>query len=226
MTPDLLPQPSPCFDKDALVVSATSKSQAYAIAQSQSCDLGLWAFRFKLAATLIYYPGCKKPIQIPTDSVIKDVKFMTQQLIYAPGFQIAPMAITPSIWQVLGEFLEFPDRKSGLIRVADNRQVALSRSFGSLVPDYTLEECVTRRREDYWYLPDLQDFAREARQRLEVNNPLSFFEFSWRGYDPGYINWERIVNRYRLVSDDNGTLYEVSTNIGCEPLTSPPPVFD
>ncbi len=206
--------------QQALIVHAPTDKEAIAYMRDRSSDAAVWAIRFNCQAILVFYPGCSRPIKI---SAKLSQNAMTQ-LIYERGFQITGMPITPTLWGVLNEFLEYPERKYALVRSIDNRQVALSHAMCEILGGYSLEQCVTRRREDYWYLPDLDEYLLTARQNLEVNNPQSFLEFNWRGYDPGYTNWDKVTNRYRLIQDENGTLYELSTNLGTEPLTNIPRV--
>lgn len=175
----------------ALVIHAPSKDEALFYIRHRSSDASVWALRFNCEAILVFYPGCTRPIKI---SAKLSQNLMTQ-LIYERGFQITELAITPTLWGVLNEFLEYPDRKYALIRLRDNRQVALSRAMSDVLGGYSLEQCVSRSRENYWYLPDLEEYSRQARQTLEVNNPESSFEFNWRGYDPGYTNWETIYHK-------------------------------
>lgn len=64
---------------------------------------------------------------------------MSQLIIPTPGLQIAEMRLSLPILQVFGEFLEFPERKSGLIRLSDDRQIALSESSAALIRSASLE---------------------------------------------------------------------------------------
>ena len=148
----------------------------------------------------------------------------TPPLIAAPGLQIAEMRLSLPIVRVLETFLEYPERKSALVRLEDERQMVISESAATLIKNATVRDAVQRKREDFWYLPDLEAFTLESQQQLEADNPDSILEFSWRGVDRTGQDWRRFTHRYRLVSDAYGTLYHIAENIGVEPSLQPTPV--
>jgi hypothetical protein len=97
----------------------------------------------------------------------------------------------------------------------------LTASSAALIKGATLEEAVRRKRQDYWYLPDLTEFQRESRQRLEPNNENSFIEFSWRGVSKDRISWRQFITKYRLIQDVYGIMYHGTQNLGVEICTTP-----
>jgi hypothetical protein len=196
------------FGRAHISLRASSKNQAKQYVREATG----WSQQFK-QDIYIFYPGNPRPYRIPVlNSELKE-KQMTNILL--PGIQIAEMQISLPLLQVFSEFLEYPDRKSGLIRLRDDRQIAVSNSSRVLMRDGDLLRAVQRQRSDYWYLPDLELITQRTRQELEPNNPNSFFEFSWRS--PGKSEspeWRRYTNQYRLVSDAFGELYQVSNSLG------------
>ena len=142
-------------------------------------------------------------------------------LIIVPGVQIGEMKLSLPILRVLFEFCEYPERKYGLVRCTDERQVALSESSAALIKGCDLQEGVQRKRKDYWYLPDLEAFEKEAQLALEPNNQHSILEFSFRGVSKDGLDWRKFTNRYRSIRDDYGIPYYVSQNIGVEQIAAP-----
>lgn len=179
--------------------------------------------RWGMHDALIFWPDCKKRYRIPASiqsfGNYRSNKIMTEiERIIVPGVRIDSLRLSRSLLDVFGYFLENPELKGALVRRADNRQIAMSEASQGIC-SIPLEEAVKRRREDYWHLPDLDQFMRESRRQLEPDNPDSTLEFSWRSNGYG-SNWRQFTNRYRLIRDGFGNLYEVSENLGvdaCQP---------
>ena len=178
----------------------------------------------------IFWEDSSRHYQIPINSNLRFKGLSTMQvnnvmpLIIVPGVQIGEMKLSLPILRVLFEFCEYPERKYGLVRCTDERQVALSESSAALIKGCDLQEGVQRKRKDYWYLPDLEAFEREAQLALEPNNQHSILEFSFRGVSKDGLDWRRFTNRYRSIRDDYGVSYYVSQNIDVEQIAAPPQV--
>jgi hypothetical protein len=148
--------------------------------------------------------------------------FMSQasEILTIPRLQIATMQISSPILQVLFEFLEYPERRSGLVRVEDQRQVAMTQASIVMTSRNNLIEAVTYKREDYVHPEDLEDLLRSL-DDLEPDNPSSIIEVSFRA-DINHTNYRRFVNRYRRVTDAFGNLFEVAENLDIlEPAIAP-----
>lgn len=117
------------------------------------------------------------------------------------GVTIAPMKLSLPVLQALEEFLENPSERYTLHRRSDQRQVAVSEAVRSqiLLSGVTLEQACGRVRQDYWYLPDLEEFIRNSQQQLEPDNPDSSIIYSFRLHDTTGNNWRQFTNEYRLI---------------------------
>ncbi len=210
------------YSPQHLIVETPSRSAARDCVRFKAKTLAAWAKKFGCDDTLIFFPGCPKPYQVPAWIATKEeTLIMSQLIIPTPGLQIAEMRLSLPILQVFSEFLEFPERKSGLIRLSDDRQIALSESSAALIRSASLEEAVRRKRSDYWYLPDLESVNQITRQQLTPDDRNSVLEFSWRSPSIGGSTWRRYTNQYRLVSDSYGIIYQVSTSLGFEEIPAP-----
>ncbi|MBW4635259.1 MAG: hypothetical protein KME30_26200 [Iphinoe sp. HA4291-MV1] len=202
-------------------LTADSKSQAKNLAY----NVAVWANKFE-RDILIFYPHCKNPIRIPPTTPTKSSEVLNMTNLVLPsrqGIVTAKGRLSPSILEVLYFLAENPNESAGLVRLSDERQIALTDSSIALLTeaDGGLEAAVERRRADYWHLPDLEEFNRLTHQSLEPDNQASTTEFRLRTHDPNGENWLLSVNRYRLVSDDMGELYHVFINTGLEECAAP-----
>ncbi len=177
---------------------------------------------WKLTEALIEFPDCERPISIPVNLLKKkDTPIMSEaDKLFLPEIQLDRISLNLPILKVLEQFLESPDIRAGLVRRSDNRQIAITEASRPFVLGADLSEAVTWQREDYWYLPDLDDYIRESRQKLEPNNPNSIFEFTWRSHDRFHQNWQEFTNCYRLI-DAGGIVYEVSIGIAVRSISQP-----
>ena len=168
------------FSRNALTLNVRSKAEARQLLYSKAKVLAVWANKFGCKEFLINFPGGDEtPYQIPAsiaENYINNEDIMTN-IIIMPGIQIAEMKLSLPLLRVFGEFLEYPERKSGLIRLNDERQIAVSESSSALFWDWTLEDAVKQRRSNYWYLPDLEEVNRLTRQQLEPDNSNSILQF-------------------------------------------------
>ena len=212
------------WSKESLILKAPSQRSALKALRSHCSQFACWAQAFGLKAVLIRYAEDERPYRIPaimSTGKGKGIPYMTQLLILSPEIQVAEMKLSLPLARIIAEFLEFPERKCGVIRLSDERQVILSASSAALIHEATLEEAVRRKRQDYWYEADLADVNQRTRQELEPNNPNSFLEFTWRGVDKTKTMWRRFTNRYRLVQDNAGQVYQVSESLAAKPITAP-----
>ncbi|TFI55109.1 hypothetical protein BLD44_007180 [Mastigocladus laminosus UU774] len=210
------------FNKRSLVVNASDKTKALQILRSRYFDLITWTLRLGLNVTIIKYPGCDRPFRIPASFLHKgDESFMTTNLVQTPlGIQLPDVRLSLPLLRVLMEFAENPDMSAGLVRLSDERQICVTEASAQLVPNNDVEQLVRLRRQDYWWLADLESFNQEWRQRLEPNNPQSFFEYSYRSEADSLGSWGRFTTRYRVIQDDQGILYHVCYSVGFEPIAA------
>lgn len=179
-----------------------------------------WLINWGFSECLVFYPNCKQPYRIPA-SLCSEV-IMTQS-IYLPGIQLDSIKLSIPLLQVFEEFLEFPERRYGLVRRSDQRQLAVSEAVRSQVlkSGVTLEEVVKRRRQDYWHLPNLEDWQRVSRE-LEPNNPNSRIEYSYIVHDTTHNNWRLFTSEFRLIQCPvSQVIYEVSRGLDVIPVASP-----
>ncbi|MBW4458613.1 MAG: hypothetical protein KME55_42035 [Nostoc indistinguendum CM1-VF10] len=181
--------------------------------------------KMNLPFAYIHYKDMKRPIKLCAEMANSSKlakKIMMQPIITSiPGIQIAKVKLSIPILRVLQNFCEYPENRCALVRVCDERQVALTESSAILLTKVTLEEAVRRKRKEYWYLPDLAEFKRESSQKLEPNNEASYIEFSWRGVSKDGLNWRRFTTKYKLVEDAYGVMYHVTQNLGVEQISTP-----
>jgi len=210
------------FARGCIEVKADSKAEA----KSYAYWAESWANKFE-QEVLIFYPGRTDPIRIPpTTNCLFDKKLLDMTNLMLPprqGIVTAKGRLSPNILDVLYFLAENPDQSAGLVRVADERQIALTDATRALLTesDGGLEAAVERRRADYWHLGDLVEFNLLTRHSLEPNNPDSTVEFRLRTHDPNGENWLLSINRYRLVSDDRNQMYHVFLNTGLEEIPAP-----
>lgn len=152
-----------------------------------------------------------------------------------PGIQIAQMQLSRPLLEVMMEFIENPEWRCGVVSLKDQHQVIITKSSAQMIlgADYDRlmsggqeEEARSRlaaatnlKREDYFYLPDLEDFMQSTRQQLTVNDRDSEIELSWRGRDRSGA-WKQFTQRTRLISD-GGEVYHVARNIDVVDIREP-----
>jgi hypothetical protein len=157
----------------------------------------------------------------------------SEPLILDPGnplIEVYSLSLSSILYREIGWFLEHPVQAGGIVRVADNQQVAMSHANAQKDSDFTagagVKKAVKWKRSDFWHPGDLADFEREWRQELEPNNPDSWIEVSWRSFDPdlGMFSsdgWIEFSNRYKLLVDEQGKTYHVSWNLGMRDIPQP-----
>ncbi|PHJ69172.1 hypothetical protein VF14_03290 [Nostoc linckia z18] len=213
----------------SLSLEAPSRAAAEDFLELITSSLGNAAAAFGFRYGHLTYPNCRKPYKIPASIYcaksydLHRGNFMNNStpLIVVPGLQITEMKLSLPILRIFEEFCEYPERRSGLVRVSDERQVAMSESSAGLVVNATLKQAVQRKRDEYWHPDDLGAFNREWQQNLSVDDNSSTLEFSYRGVSADGTSWRRFTNRYRLVKDSYGILYHVSSNVGVEEISRP-----
>lgn len=181
-----------------------------------------WALEFDRPHTLIHY-GNSKPIKIPVCLALEEPMLESVML---PGIQVATIRLSLPLVRELNHFLEHPEEKWSLIKLSPNlqiqTQIAMSESSRSLVVGASVEQAINRQRQQYWHLPDLEEMNRTIRQELEPNNPRSVVTFSWLGYSPVTgTDWRRFTGEYRIIQDDQGTLFQVCKNIAVDRVSAP-----
>ena len=104
------------------ILTAPNFSSADKFIQKQTDRVLQWLVNWGFSECLVFYPNCKQPYRIPA-SLCSEV-IMTQS-IYLPGIQIDGIKLSIPLLRVLEEFLEFPERRYGLVRRSDQRQLAV-----------------------------------------------------------------------------------------------------
>lgn len=220
------------FGPEVFLLSAPSRKEAFRLASLEPETLAMWARRFGKVATLIQYPGGDY-YRIPAKMAEVGGNMGQKALILDPQnplIEIYALSLSPRLYQEIGWFLNNPTQPGGIVRVADNQQVAMSHANAQKIADFTagagVKKAVNWKREDFWHPADLNDFDRDWKQRLEPNNPDSWIEFRWRSFDPelglnSEDGWIEFVNHYKLLVDEFGNSYHVSRNLGMREIAKP-----
>jgi hypothetical protein len=220
------------FGSEILLLSAPSQKEALRLASLEPETLAMWAYKFGKVATLIQYPGGDS-YRIPATMAESEVSMRQDTLILDPKnplIEIYALSLSPCLYQEIGWFLNNPTQAGGIVRVADNQQVAMSYANAQKSADFTggagVKKAVSWRREDFWHPVDLNNFDRDWKQELEPNNPDSWIEYKWRSFDPELgLNsddgWIEFANRYKLLVDEFGNRYHVSWNLGMSEIAKP-----
>lgn len=217
---------------ESFLLSAPSQREAFKLASLEPETLARWAQQFGKVATLIKYPG-GDAYRVPAKMAELEVSMRQETLILDPGnplIEIYALSLSPHIYKEIGWFLDNPTQAGGIVRVADNQQVAMSYANAKKTADFTagagVQKAVSWKREDFWHPGDLSDFDRDWKQELEPNNPNSWIEYKWRSFDPklglnAENGWIEFVNRYKLLVDERGNRYHVSWNLGMSDIAKP-----
>lgn len=202
------------------VLTAPDFKSADKFIQKQTDKVLQWLANWGFNECLVYYPNCQKPYRIPAS--LCAVNIMTQS-IYLPGIQLDSIKLSLPLLRVFEEFLEFPERRYGLVRRSDQRQLAVSEAVRSQVlkSGVSLEEVVKRRRQDFWHLPNLDEWQQVSRE-LEPNNDNSRLEYSYIVHDTTLNNWRRFTSEFRLIQCPvTQVIYEISQGLDVVPVVSP-----
>lgn len=136
------------------------------------------------------------------------------------------MNISLPIYRVFGYFLENSATKGGIVRVHDERQLAMSNASAAIFksPELMQEAC-KKRRHEYWNLEDLETFRQFTRQELSLSTTQNPFdlpgrEFTYRAKigDFSGETWARFTTRYRIFQDPFNITYQASEIINVEPI--------
>jgi|GEM_PF-2167857 len=220
------------FSPEVFLLSAPSQREAFRLASLEPETLAKWAQKFGKVATLIKYPGGDF-YRIPAIMAESEVNMGQETLILDPGnplIEIYALSLSPCLYREVGWFLDNPTQAGGIVRVADNQQVAMSRANAEKTADFTagagVKKAISWKREDFWHPGDLTDFDRDWKRELEPNNSNSWMEYKWRSFDPelglnSENGWIEFVNRYKLLVDELGNRYHVSWNLGMSDIAKP-----
>ncbi|KYC34780.1 hypothetical protein WA1_49530 [Scytonema hofmannii PCC 7110] len=207
---------------DTIKLTASNKLEALELRQIYRYLSSLGSAWGCKEIKVFWHGSGTKYFSISCETVVgRNLNMSTSPMIALPGIQIAEMKLSRPIIKVIDYFCEHPELRCALIRLHDQRQVAMSESSAIMVTG-SLEEAVRRRREQYWHPEDLSAFDLVTRQSLTPDDRDSFVEFSFRAHAPNGGNWRRFTNRYRLVTDSYGLLYHVSENVGIDQLKTEP----
>lgn len=222
------------ISQESLIIDTPSKRDALCLLDAIADSLALAAANLKRISALIRYPYAPKPYKIPiTAGTLQMITSDDTTLILDPNnplIEVYCLSLSKILYPELGWFLEHPEQAGGLVRVSDNQQVAMSYANARKESDFTagagVKKAVKWKRSDYWHPQDLADFEREWRQKLEANNPDSWFEFKWRSFDPDLgidspDGWIEFANSYKLLVDERGNTYHVSQNLGMRDIGQP-----
>lgn len=159
----------------------------------------------------------------------------TNPIIALPGIQVAQMRLSRPLLETMLEFIENPEWRCGVVSLRDQHQVIITEASAQMIlgREYDrlmaeglegevrsrVAEATSLKREDYFYMPDLDVFLRETRQRLTVNDRASRIELSWRGQGRDG-SWKRFTHEYRLVGDGR-EVYHVARNLDCADIAEP-----
>ncbi|NEQ96389.1 MAG: hypothetical protein F6K30_06645 [Cyanothece sp. SIO2G6] len=134
------------------------------------------------------------------------------------------LGITPALYRQIGFFLENPATAGGIVRVRDNQLVAMSQASAMhMMNSHTPQSALNYKREDFWHLPDLENFNQEWQQALQPDGSNSL-EFSYLSCNPligrerdEEGDWKRYHQRYKLIQCPiTQELYHVSNTLGSE----------
>lgn len=220
------------FSPQFLLLSAPSPGEAFRLASLEPETLAMWAHKFGKVAILIQYPG-GDPYRIPAIMAESEVNMGQETLILDPQnplIEIYALSLSTYLYKEIGWFLNNPTQPGGIVRIADNQQVAMSHANAKKSADFTagagVKKAVSWRREDFWHPGDLSDFDRDWKQQLEPNNPNSWIEYKRKSFDPelglnSENGWIEFANRYKLLVDEFGNSYHVSWNLGMRDIAQP-----
>lgn len=217
--------------QDSLLVSPRKSSsffenmpQICSFLETYADEIVLKLNLYRRKKAYLWYAGAYKPVVLfdwMINNIINHQGFsiittdMMNNNIIRPdfGIQIASIVLTPTVIRLLQEISEQPELKGGLVRVHDERQVAIANNFTPHLTNYTQESAVQKTRKEYWELDYLAEFNREWRQSLEVNNSNSNLEFTYYVREDGTGPRGKFVSRFKLVEDEQGVLYQVVNSL-------------
>jgi len=205
----------------AVILWFDTHNQARSVMLSSYRTLAEWARKLGKHETQLHYPNPAKRCYRVLASMA-DAADNTNPIapVLIPGVQAQQIMSLP-ILKVLTEFLEHPEERRALVRLHDQRQIAMTQSSQVLIKDATVEEAIGRKRESYWFAPDLADFMQRSRRELEPNNPQSSIVVTWRGVDRTGRDWREFTHSYRLLEDNERILYHCSKNLEFRSIAAP-----
>jgi hypothetical protein len=205
----------------AVILWFDTHNQARSVMLSSYRTLAEWARKLGKHETQLHYPNPAKRCYRVLASMA-DAADNTNPIapVLIPGVQAQQIMSLP-ILKVLTEFLEHPEERRALVRLHDQRQIAMTQSSQVLIKNATVEEAIGRKRESYWFAPDLADFMQRSRRELEPNNPQSSIVVTWRGVDRTGRDWREFTHSYRLLEDNERILYHCSKNLEFRSIAAP-----
>jgi hypothetical protein len=205
----------------AVILWFDTHNQARSVMLSSYRTLAEWARKLGKHETQLHYPNPAKRCYRVLASMA-DAADNTNPIapVLIPGVQAQQIMSLP-ILKVLTEFLEHPEERRALVRLHDQRQIAMTQSSQVLIKNATVEEAIGRKRESYWFAPDLADFMQRSRRELEPNNPQSSIVVTWRGVDRTGRDWREFVHEYVLLCDRDNVLYHCSKNLEFRSIAAP-----
>jgi len=205
----------------AVILWFDTHNQARSVMLSSYRTLAEWARRLGKHETQLHYPNpakrCYRVLASMADTPDANSPIAP---VLIPGVQAQQIMSLP-ILKVLTEFLEHPEERRALVRLHDQRQIAMTQSSQVLIKNATVEEAIGRKRESYWFAPDLADFMQRSRRELEPNNPQSSIVVTWRGVDRTGRDWREFVHEYVLLCDRDNVLYHCSKNLEFRSIAAP-----
>jgi hypothetical protein len=215
------------FSDRAILLSYPTAEDALDELRLQGRVLAQWAARFGKHEAQLRYPNpanrCYRVLASMADAADNTSPPEGSEAfapVLIPGVQAQQIMSLP-ILKVLTEFLEHPEERRALVRLHDQRQIAMTQSSQVLIKNATVEEAIGRKRESYWFAPDLADFMQRSRRELEPNNPQSSIVVTWRGVDRTGRDWREFTHSYRLLEDNERVLYHCSKNLEFRSIAAP-----
>lgn len=198
------------ISQEALIIEAPSQLEACRFVRATTHCLARWAVKLNCIATLVRYPGCRRPYRIPAAMAVnygEDIlTISTTPLVTTSSWQIGEMQLSPELLKVFERWIENPEIKGGIIRLGDERQIVLSQASAAICQG-SLEEACRRKREDYWYLKSLELMRQQTQQE-------SSFLFTWYSTMKRPDGFPKFTSQYRVIKDSLGNTYQVSENVG------------
>ncbi|NET46324.1 hypothetical protein [Okeania sp. SIO2B3] len=179
-------------------------------------DLARWAKYLKKKWTLIFFPECGKPYQIPA------VLAMTGESEFPPEDSKLASEVVEGVFATHQLHLPLPllkrmlevaedERPCCIVRVRDSKQIVVNQPMVDLL-ETPPEDCVERILDGYWRPRDLEIVKQRYRQESS---------FNW-DYDAAlnphtWAKLEAYFERFEV----NGEWYSFNRNMFAEPIATP-----
>lgn len=219
------------FVGSSVQINTRKIGKAVQLYQLRGCQIArkLWEWGCKRAE--IWNGEIPKPIVIPASqsknkTLHSNIMANSEPIISVPTLEIGQLTLSKSLISYLDLMLENASDITGIVRIQDELQVAMSASSVALLTTTTVKQAVKRKRPEFWHPADLLNFrmqtgelVRDLRQGIK-NSADTDIEVSWRCVS-GTGKWRMITHRYQTFIDDRGVAYQFSKNVGSEAIETP-----